>query len=65
MDAGAAWEDFKLGVGHLTRWEKVAVVTDVEWIRHAVNAFRFLMPGEIRVFPDSQRAEARAWVADA
>ncbi len=65
MDAGAAWEDFKLGIGHLTRWEKVAVVTDVEWIRHTMNAFRFLMPGEIRVFPTTEAAEARAWVAAA
>jgi hypothetical protein len=65
MDAGAAWEDFKLGIGHLTRWEKVAVVTDVDWIRHTVNAFRFLLPGEIKVFSNSQAAEARAWVAAA
>jgi len=33
MDPGAAWEDFKVGVEHLTRWERVAVVTDVDWIR--------------------------------
>lgn len=65
MDAGAAWEDFKLGIGHLTRWEKVAVVTDVDWIRNTMNAFRFLMPGEIRVFPTSQTAEAKAWIAAA
>jgi SpoIIAA-like len=63
MEAGAAWEDFKLGIGHLTRWEKVAVVTDVDWIRHTVNAFRFLMPGEMRVFPTGRAAEAKAWVA--
>jgi hypothetical protein len=65
MDAGAAWEDFKLGIGHLTRWEKVAVVTDVEWIRHTMNAFRFLMPGEIRVFPTTEAVGARAWIAAA
>jgi stage II sporulation SpoAA-like protein len=63
MDAGAAWEDFKLGIGHLTRWEKVAVVTDVDWIRHTMNAFRFLMPGEIKVFPTTEAAEARAWIS--
>ena len=32
MDAGAFWEDFKVGVGYLTRWERIAVVTDVDWI---------------------------------
>jgi hypothetical protein len=62
MDAGAMWEDFKIGVEHLTRWERVAVVTDVEWIRHAVNIFRFLMPGELRVFATSEAAAAREWI---
>src|SRR6476661_714293 len=42
MEAGAMWEDFKIGIEHLSRWERVAVVSDVDWIKHAVNAFRFL-----------------------
>ncbi|MGH7814191.1 MAG: STAS/SEC14 domain-containing protein [Candidatus Binataceae bacterium] len=63
IDPGAAWEDLKIGVEHPTRWERVAVVTDVDWIRHAINAFRFMMPGRVRVFPAAQAAEARAWIA--
>ena len=62
MEAGAMWEDFKIGVEHLSRWERVAVVTDVDWISHAVNFFRFLMPGEIRVFAVSEAAAAREWI---
>ncbi len=62
IDAGAVWEDFSLGIGHLPRWERMACVTDVEWIRFAVNAFRFLMPGRLRVFPVSERDEARRWI---
>lgn len=63
FDGAAMWEDFKLGIEHLTRWERVAVVTDVEWIRLAVNFFRFLVPGETKVFPIAQAAEARRWIA--
>ena len=37
LDRGAAWEDFKVGMENITRWERVAVVTDVEWIKHAVR----------------------------
>lgn len=62
VDAGAAWKDFRLGVEHLTRWERMAVVTDVEWIRLTMNAFRFLMPGQLKVFANGQSAEARAWI---
>jgi SpoIIAA-like len=62
MDAGAMWEDFRVGVEHLLRWERIAVVTDVAWIRMTVNAFRFLMPGKIRVFSGSESAAAREWI---
>jgi hypothetical protein len=33
FDAGAVWEDLKIGLEHLVHWERVAVVTDVNWIR--------------------------------
>ena len=62
MEAGAMWKDFQIGVKHLSRWERVAVVTDVDWIKHAVNVFRFLMPGEVRVFAVSEAAAAREWI---
>lgn len=65
IDPGAVWEDLKVGVEHLTRWERMAVVTDVDWIRHMVNAFRFLMPGQMRVFATAQTSEARAWIVGA
>jgi hypothetical protein len=63
IDSAAAWEDFKLGVGHLSRWERVAVVTDVEWIRFAMNAFRFLVPADIRLFGTGEVAAAKSWIA--
>jgi hypothetical protein len=62
IDPGAIWEDFKVGVEHLSRWERVAVVTDIEWIRQTMRFFSFLMPGAMKAFPSSQVAEARAWI---
>jgi SpoIIAA-like len=62
IDPGAVWEDFKVGVEHLTRWERIAVVTDIAWIRHTMQAFTFLMPGEMRIFPTSDMAKARDWI---
>lgn len=62
FDAGAVWEDAKVGLEHLSRYERMALVTDVPWIRLAVAAFRFLMPGRMRVFAASQVQEARAWI---
>ena len=62
IDPGAAWEDLKLGLEHLSRWERVAVVTNVDWIRIALNVFRFLVPGEMRVFATNEASEARRWI---
>lgn len=65
LESGAAWEDFKVGVSHLLRWERVAVVTNVDWIRHAVGAFAFLMPAKVRTFSVDEESGARAWVTSA
>lgn len=62
FDLGAAWEDLKVGIGHFTRWERVAVVTDVEWIKHSAHFFGFLMPVATRVFSAADTARARAWI---
>jgi hypothetical protein len=59
---GAVWEDFKVGMEHLMRWERMAVVTDVDWIKHTMLFFSFIMPGEMKVFPRAQAAQAREWV---
>ena len=59
---GASWEDLPVGIEHAVPWERVAVVTDVGWIRHTVNALRFVIPGEIRVFAGVQAGEGRAWI---
>jgi len=59
---GAMWEDFRIGFGHLRRWERIAVVTDIEWLNHTIRAFGFLLPGRVRVFTGSEVERARAWI---
>jgi len=58
----AAWEDAKIGLKHLTRFDRVAVVTDVDWIKSSVKAFGFVMPCEVRVFDGNELNEAREWI---
>jgi hypothetical protein len=59
----AAWEDAKVGLKHLTQFERIAVVTDVDWIRNSVKVFGFAMPAEVRVYKYSDLKEARLWVS--
>jgi hypothetical protein len=50
---------------HLLRWDRIAIVTDIDWIRETVRAFGFLMPGAVEIFPLDEVAAARAWILGA
>jgi hypothetical protein len=63
LTPGAFWQDLKLGVDHWSKWKRIALVTDVDWMRHGVNWFGWMTPGEVRHFPLAERAEAIAWAA--
>jgi SpoIIAA-like len=62
ITGGAIWGDTRVGFSHVTRWEKIAVVTDKDWLRHSVDIFGYLIPGEVKGFTTSELPDARAWV---
>jgi hypothetical protein len=62
VDPGAIWEDIGLGLEGFMRWERVAVVTDVEWIKQATRFSSFLVPCPMRVFPASESVQAKIWI---
>jgi hypothetical protein len=50
---------------HASSFERVAVVNDEDWIRPALSALSFLLPGKAKGFKVHDLAEAKAWlVAD-
>jgi hypothetical protein len=67
IEPGALWEDSKLGwdlgIHHREQWERSAIVTDIEWMARATKLFAWMIPGEARVYPTAELAEAKAWVA--
>jgi hypothetical protein len=62
ITAGAMWEDAKLGFGHLSDFSRVAVVTDIPWIRDSVRLFAPLFRNPVRVFSNADRVAAEAWI---
>jgi hypothetical protein len=64
FEAAAAWDDTKLGFKHWTGWEKMAIVTDVEWIRITLRAFGIIIPGHVRVFHKDELDAAKEWITD-
>jgi hypothetical protein len=64
FETAAMWDDTKVGLKHYTRWEKIALVTDTEWVIRSVKVFGFLVPGEVKLFGNDQLDEALTWVAE-
>jgi len=66
LDLGALWQDVQaagsVGLKHRSSWQRMALVTDKDWIRHGASAFGWLAPGDLRLFEPSERDDARAWV---
>jgi len=60
---GAVWQDAKLGLKDPTAWEKIAVVTDEDWLRHTVEAFGWMVPGDVRCFELDELRQAEEWAA--
>lgn len=63
--AGAMWDDSKIGFKHLMAWDRIALVSDVSWIRHMFETMGFLIPATVRVFSNDQLEDAKRWVAEA
>jgi len=64
FEAAAAWDDAKLGLRHITGWERMALVSDVDWVRAAVRLFGLAIPGHVRVFHNRALGDAIQWVSE-
>lgn len=64
FDAAAVWDDAKVGLKHLTSWNRIAVVTDIPWIKTGVKAVGFILPCEVQIYSNTQLDEAIAWASE-
>jgi hypothetical protein len=49
---------------HATDFERVAVVTDESWVKPALRALSFLLPGRARGFAVRDLPAAKTWLAE-
>jgi hypothetical protein len=67
MEPGALWEDAKVqfgyGIRHRDAWERIAVVTDLDWVCRSLELFSWMVPGEMRQFSESEMERAKSWLA--
>ena len=61
---GAWMKDALMGIKHITKWNRAAIVTDVEAIRKFTDIFSIFIPGEFRGFEHNELQEAIDWVSE-
>jgi hypothetical protein len=64
VEGDAMGADAGFRVRHATSYERVAVVSDEDWMRPALRALSFMLPGKARGFRVRDLAEAKAWLVE-
>lgn len=62
--AGAAWADTKLGLRHWSGFDRIAVVSDLDWLETAVKVVGFAFPGPVDAFEMDELDDARRWLTE-
>lgn len=61
-EAGAVWDDTKLGLKHRHDFEKLALVGGAKWMAWLTKLCATFISGEIKTFPLEQLQEAWIWL---
>ena len=64
-EGDALADELKFAARHAESYERVAVVSDQDWLRPALRVISVLVPGQLRGFALAQLPQAKAWVAGA
>ena len=56
-------EEMKFAARHHSSYERVAVVSDEDWLRPALRVLSVLVPGHLRAFPVAELGAATEWLA--
>lgn len=61
---GAWLQDALMGIKHITKWNRAAIVSDSESIKKFTDAFSVVMPGEFKGFSKNDLDIAIEWVSE-
>jgi SpoIIAA-like len=64
IEGDAMTADTGFRARHASSFERVAVVSDEDWMRPALRTLSFLLPGKARAFPVHELVAAKAWLAE-
>src|SRR3978361_2248857 len=60
---GAFIDYVKVSFQHFSKWNRMAIVTDQDWVAKAYDALSYMVHGEIRSYAVKDLEAAKAWVS--
>lgn len=64
IEGDAVGADAEFRARHLTSFERVAIVSDEDWVRPTMRVVSVLLPGQVRGFRVADLETAKAWLSD-
>jgi hypothetical protein len=64
LEGDAVGAGAKFQARHATSFDRVAVVSDEDWLRPALATLSFLLPGKAKGFRVAELAAAKAWLTE-
>ena len=64
FDFTAMLDDAKMGMKHLSAWDRIALVSDHEMINTFAKFFGHMLSCELRIFKNAKLEEAKKWITE-
>jgi hypothetical protein len=64
FDLNAMLDDAKMGLKHLSAFDKIALVSDHQVINNVAKFFGYLLSCELRIYKDAELDDAKKWISE-
>jgi len=64
FDMSAMLDDAKMGMKHLSAWDRIALVSDHEMINSFAKFFGHMLSCELRIFKNAELLDAKKWITE-
>ena len=64
FDLSAMLDDAKMGMKHLSAWDRIALISDHELINIFAKFFGHMLSCELRIFKNAELEKAKNWITD-
>ena len=64
FDFTAMLDDAKMGMKHLSAWDRIALVSDHEMMNTFAKFFGHMLSCELRIYKNTEMGEAKKWITE-